>query len=84
MNEVLIERTKNMSNEVLRWNSDEDKLLNQRAKISWIKGYNTKGGPPRCMLQMDLQKACAIVEWCALEAILKEPSFPNKFIRLIM
>lgn len=27
-----------------------------------IKGYNTKGGPLRCMLQMNLQKACDVVE----------------------
>lgn len=49
-----------------------------------IKGYNTKGSPPRCMLQMDLQKACKIVEWFSLEAILKELSFPFKFIIWIM
>lgn len=27
-----------------------------------IRMYNTKGGAPRCMLQMDLQKAYDIVE----------------------
>ncbi|CAK8532031.1 unnamed protein product [Lathyrus sativus] len=45
-----------------------------------IKGYNTNGAPPRCMIQMGLQKANDTIEWCALEAIMKEMSFPQKFI----
>lgn len=49
-----------------------------------IKGYNTKGGTPRCMLQMDLQKAYDSVEWSALEAILNELSIPHMFIKWIM
>lgn len=49
-----------------------------------MKGYNTKSGAPRCMLQMDLQKAYDIVEWEALEIILKELSFPHQFISWIM
>lgn len=36
------------------------------------------------MLQMDLQKAYDTLEWCALGGILKELSFPDKFIRWIM
>lgn len=36
------------------------------------------------MLQMDPQKAYDIVEWIALETILKELGFPKKNIRWIM
>lgn len=49
-----------------------------------IKGYRNKVGPPKCMLQMDLQKAYDIVEWYALEAILRELSFPPQFIIWVM
>ncbi|XP_050888621.1 uncharacterized protein LOC127093761 [Lathyrus oleraceus] len=49
-----------------------------------IEGYNINGGPPRCMFQMDLLKAYDTLGWCALEDILKEFSFPDKFIRWIM
>ncbi|PNY02575.1 hypothetical protein L195_g025887 [Trifolium pratense] len=37
-----------------------------------IRGYSRKGGMPKCMLQLDLQKACDIVDWHALQHILKE------------
>lgn len=49
-----------------------------------VKGYSTKGSMPRCMLQMDLQKAYDAVEWSALESILKELSFLKKFIKWVM
>ncbi|CAK8540218.1 unnamed protein product [Lathyrus sativus] len=49
-----------------------------------MKGYFTKNGAPKCMLQMDLQKAYDTVEWSFLEAILKEFSFPHQFIQWIM
>ncbi|CAI8607235.1 unnamed protein product [Vicia faba] len=45
-----------------------------------VKGYNTKGGPPRCMLQMDIRKAYESVDWNALEDIMAELGFPNRFI----
>lgn len=35
-----------------------------------LRGYSRKGGTPRCMLRMDLQKAYDTVEWSALEGIL--------------
>lgn len=47
-----------------------------------IKGYSTKGGMPSCMLQMGLQKTCDMVEWSALESILKEHSFREKNYQL--
>lgn len=49
-----------------------------------IKGYNTKGTPPRCMIQMDLKNTYDTMEWCSLESIMKESSFPDKFIGWIM
>lgn len=49
-----------------------------------IRGYSRKGGMPRCMMKMDLQKAFDTVEWSALEGILQEMNFPQKFIRWIM
>lgn len=49
-----------------------------------LKGYNNKYGPPKCMIQMDLQKAYDSVEWIALENILKEMNFPNRFIHWVM
>lgn len=49
-----------------------------------IKGYSRKGGTPRCMMQIDLQKAYDMVNWDALECILKEIGVPQQFIRWIM
>ncbi|CAK8564653.1 unnamed protein product [Lathyrus sativus] len=49
-----------------------------------IKGYTRKGGTPRCMLQIDLQKAYDMVNWDALECIMKEIGIPNQFVRWIM
>ncbi|CAL5193080.1 unnamed protein product [Lathyrus oleraceus] len=49
-----------------------------------IKGYKTKGAPPRCMIQMDLKNTYDTMEWCSLESIMKESSFPDKFIGWIM
>ncbi|CAK8536134.1 unnamed protein product [Lathyrus sativus] len=49
-----------------------------------IKGYTRKGGTPRCMLQIDLQKAYDMVNWDALECIMKEIGIPTQFSRWIM
>lgn len=46
-----------------------------------IKGYDRKSGSPRCMFQIDLQKAYDMVHWDALETIMKEMGFPNVFVR---
>ena len=35
-----------------------------------IKGYSQKGGMPRCMIQMDIQKAYDSVDWNSLKVIL--------------
>lgn len=45
-----------------------------------IKGYNRKHGMPRCMMQMDIQKAYDIVDLQALHTILKEICFPKQSI----
>lgn len=37
-----------------------------------IKGYNIKGRPHRCMIQMDFQKAYDSVKWSALETIMQD------------
>lgn len=49
-----------------------------------LRGYGRKTGAPKCMLQMDIQKAYDTVEWCALESILRELSFPPRFITWII
>ncbi|MCI14621.1 ribonuclease H protein, partial [Trifolium medium] len=49
-----------------------------------IRGYSRKGGTPKCMLQLDLQKAYDTVDWHALQHILREVGLPNQFIRWIM
>lgn len=49
-----------------------------------MKGYTRKGGTPKCMIHLDLQKAYDMVDWRALEGILKEIGMPNQFIRWTM
>lgn len=49
-----------------------------------IKGYSRKGGTPRVMLQLDLQKAYDTVSWTALENIMYEIGIPSLFIKWIM
>ncbi|PNX56602.1 ribonuclease H, partial [Trifolium pratense] len=49
-----------------------------------IRGYSRKGGTPKCMLQLDLQKAYDTVDWHALQHILREVGLPNQFVRWIM
>lgn len=41
-----------------------------------IKGYIRKNGTPRCMLQLDLQKAYNRVNWGALKEIMHELGVP--------
>lgn len=36
-----------------------------------LKSYTTKGGVPRCMIRMDIQKTYDTVNWQALETILR-------------
>ncbi|XP_019429404.1 PREDICTED: uncharacterized protein LOC109337009 [Lupinus angustifolius] len=43
-----------------------------------VRGYMRKGISPRCMLQMDIQKAYYTVEWDALESIMIELGFPHQ------
>ncbi|PNX94562.1 ribonuclease H [Trifolium pratense] len=49
-----------------------------------IKGYNRKGGTPRCMMQLDIQKAYDTIDWKAIECVLNEVGFPKKFTNWIM
>lgn len=49
-----------------------------------IRGYDRGRSDPKCMTQIDLKKAYDMVEWRALEVILREFGFPWKFIGWIM
>lgn len=49
-----------------------------------LKGYSRKGGTPRIMIQLDLQKAYDMVDWSAIESILREIGLPCRFIHWIM
>ncbi|KAK2388094.1 hypothetical protein QL285_061811 [Trifolium repens] len=49
-----------------------------------IRGYSRKGGTPKCMMQLDLQKAYDTVDWFALQHILREIGLPNQFIQWVM
>lgn len=49
-----------------------------------LKGYNRSNGTPRCMVQLDLQKAYDMVDWGALENILSEIGLPKRFVDWIM
>lgn len=49
-----------------------------------VKGYGRKGGSPRCMIQLDLQKAYDMVDWRALEIVMQEIGLPSIFIDWIM
>lgn len=48
------------------------------------KGYKRKGGTPRVMMQIDLQKAYDMVNWKALRSILMEIGILRQFIGWIM
>lgn len=45
-----------------------------------IRGYNRKHISPRCMVQMDVQKAYDTIEWSALRYIMIELGFPHIFV----
>lgn len=49
-----------------------------------IQGYERKGGTPRCMLQLDIQKSYDTVDWKALELIMREVGIPRQFINWVM
>ncbi|XP_019248785.1 PREDICTED: uncharacterized protein LOC109228057 [Nicotiana attenuata] len=49
-----------------------------------VKGYGRKGVSPRCMLKLDMRKACDSVEWCFIEQILTHLHFPDQFIQWVM
>lgn len=43
-----------------------------------------RGGMPRCMVQMDIQKPYDSVEWPVIKKIMAEIGFPRKFMEWIM
>ncbi|XP_058782915.1 uncharacterized protein LOC131657547 [Vicia villosa] len=49
-----------------------------------MRGYSRKGGTPRSMIQVDLQKAYDMVDWNSLETVLNEIGLPSQFIKWIM
>ncbi|PNX74719.1 ribonuclease H, partial [Trifolium pratense] len=49
-----------------------------------IKGYNRKGGTPRCMMQLDIQKAYDTIDWKTMECLFNEVGFPKNFTNWIM
>lgn len=49
-----------------------------------MKVYGGSHLSPRCMVQMDLQKAYDTVEWSALKGIMRELGFPALFTDWIM
>lgn len=49
-----------------------------------LKGYARKGGTPRCMFHLDLQKSYDTIDWSALQCILHEIGIPSKFVDWIM
>ena len=42
-----------------------------------VRGYGRKNVSPRCLVQMDIQKAYDTVEWQALQHIMVELGFPQ-------
>lgn len=49
-----------------------------------VKGYERKGISPRCMLQIDLQKAYDNVRWTFIEQALVFFQFPTQLIQWVM
>lgn len=49
-----------------------------------LRGYNRKGGPPRCMMQINLQKSYDMVDWDSLETVLAKIGILGKFIKWIL
>ncbi|XP_058763491.1 uncharacterized protein LOC131636928 [Vicia villosa] len=49
-----------------------------------VRGYNRKNLSPRCMIQVDIQKAYDTVDWDALQHIMIELGFPHLFVNWIM
>lgn len=48
-----------------------------------VKGYSKSGGPPKCLFQIDMQKAYDMVYWNSLEYIMQELGLPPKVIKWI-
>lgn len=63
-----------------------DQVIHNHILLTYelIKGYNRKRGTPKCMIQLDIQKAYDTVDWRAMECVLKEVGFSMQFINKIM
>lgn len=49
-----------------------------------VRNYHRRGGPPRCMMKIDLRKAYDTVHWGFLESVLKGLNFPSCLVQWIM
>ncbi|GJX27994.1 RNA-directed DNA polymerase, eukaryota, reverse transcriptase zinc-binding domain protein, partial [Tanacetum coccineum] len=49
-----------------------------------LRGYNSRNGPKRCSLKIDIQKSYDTVSWSFLEKILNNFGFPSSMIQWIM
>ncbi|GKB03254.1 RNA-directed DNA polymerase, eukaryota, reverse transcriptase zinc-binding domain protein [Tanacetum coccineum] len=87
------------SDDAVKMDRDEASLFNKidASEAEWraitdnilltqelLRGYNSKNGPKRCYLKIDIQKAYDIVSWSFLEEILHNYGFPESMIKWIM
>ncbi|XP_058761495.1 uncharacterized protein LOC131634890 [Vicia villosa] len=89
ISKVLTNRLGSMLHEVIHHSQAaflKGQLIHNHILLAFelMKGYNRRGGPPRCMLQIDLQKAYDMVDWSSLQTIMAELGIPGKFINWIM
>lgn len=63
-----------------------DQVIHNHILLAYelIKGYNRKGGTPRCMMQRDIQKSYDTIDWKFMECMLNEVGFPSQFTKWIM
>lgn len=58
--------------------------LSQAVSYELLNGYAKKGGTPRTMIQLDLQKAYDMIDWFSLETVLRELGIPGRFISWLL
>ncbi|CAH9135062.1 unnamed protein product [Cuscuta epithymum] len=49
-----------------------------------VRGYARKRASPRCMIKIDLRKACDTVSWGFLDRVLRQIGLPDMFVNWIM
>lgn len=89
ISKILANRMRNVLNQVVGQNQAafvKRRNIHNHILLAYelINGYDKKGGTPRCLMQMDIQKENDTIEWKALEAILNEVGFPQRFTKWIM